>query len=335
MASTLHDVAKLAGVSFKTVSNVVNEYPYVRDTTRQRVLSAIRELDYQPNSAARALRSGRTGVIGIAVPELELPYFATLTAEVIVAAERRGLTVLIEQTNRDRRREIEALTSPRRQMTDGLLFSPLALGPEDAALLHTEKPVVLLGENLFTPGTDHVTMQNVEGARAATEYLLELGHRRIAAIGVHEGEVVGSAGLRLTGYRQAHAARGLPVDEKLLQSAGPWHRRDGAEAVQRLLEGGVEFDAVFAFNDTLALGAIHTLQAAGLDVPGDVSVIGFDDVEEGEYSMPTLTTLDAGRRQIAELAVDSLVARLANPDAPIRHIEVKFQVIQRASTRAR
>lgn len=322
-------------MSFKTVSNVVNEYPYVRDSTRQRVLDAIRELDYQPNSAARALRSGRTGVIGVAVPELDLPYFASLTAEVIVAAERRGLTVVIEQTNRDRQREIDALTSSRRQMTDGLLFSPLALGSEDAALLQTEKPVVLLGENLFTSSTDHVTMQNVEGAQAATEYLLGLGHRRIAAIGVHEGEVIGSAGLRLKGYRQAHEALGIPVKERLLQSAGPWHRRDGADAVQRLLDAGEEFDAVFAFNDTLALGAIHALQGAGLKVPGDVSVMGFDDTEEGEYSMPTLTTLDAGRREIAELAVESLLKRVADPASPVRHIEVDFRIVERGSTRRR
>ena len=132
MAATLHDVARLAGVSIKTVSNVVHEYAHVRATTRQRVLAAIDELGYSPNLSARSLKSGRTGVIGLAVPELSLSYFAELADAVIRSADRHGVTVLIEQTGGDRQREIDLLSSTRRQMTDGLLFSVLGMANDDA-----------------------------------------------------------------------------------------------------------------------------------------------------------------------------------------------------------
>ena len=332
MAATLHDVARLAGVSIKTVSNVVNDYPHVRPATRQRVLEAIAELEYQPNLSARSLRSGRSGVLGLAVPELSLPYFAQLAGEVIRAAERRGLVVLIEQTNRDRHREVDLLTSARLRMIDGLLFSPLEMGMEDAALVEIETPLVLLGERIFHPGVDHVVMQNVQAARAATEHLLALGRRRIAVVGSHPGEVIGSAGLRLRGYREALADAGREVDEALLAPAGLWHRRQGAEAVQALLDSGVDFDAVFAFNDTLALGALHALLGAGRRVPDDVAVIGFDNLEDGLYSLPTLTTVDPGRQQIAEAAVEALVRRIADRSAPPTTTEVPFTIVQREST---
>ena len=121
MAATLHDVARVANVSIKTVSNVINDYPHIRPETKQRVVDAIAELGYRPNLSARSLRSGRTGVIGLALPELSLSYFAELADSVIKAADARGVTVLIEQTGGERQREIELLSSPRRQLTDGLL----------------------------------------------------------------------------------------------------------------------------------------------------------------------------------------------------------------------
>jgi DNA-binding LacI/PurR family transcriptional regulator len=332
MAVTLRDVAREAGVSFKTVSNVVNEYPHVRAATRQRVLDAMGRLDYKPNYAARSLRLGRTGLIGLAIPEVSLPYFSALSAEVIEAAGRHGLVVVTEQTNRTREGEIEALTSPRRQMTDGLIFSPIALRSEDAGMLRASGPLVLLGESVFTDTADHVTMQNVQAARAATEYLISLGHRRIAVIGAHPGEVLGSSGLRLTGYREALAHADIPFDPGLLGEAELWHRLEGADAMRRVLERG-PVDAVFAFNDTLAFGAMHALQERRIRIPEDVSVIGFDDTEEGQYSLPTLTTIDPGRRRIADLAVDTLVERIEDPSRATRLVEVDFRLIIRASTR--
>ncbi|WP_461163255.1 LacI family DNA-binding transcriptional regulator [Arthrobacter sp. R4-81] len=333
MAATLHDVARVAGVSFKTVSNVINNHPHVRPVTRSKVEAAIAELGYRPNLAARSLRSGHTGAITLAVPQLKLPYFAELADAVIAAAEARGLVVLIEQTGGNRERELEVLSSPRLQMSDGLLFSPLGLGEEDSALVKSDVPMVLLGERIFSGDCDHVTMQNVAAARAATDHLLDLGRSRIAVVGAHDGEVIGSAGLRLRGYREALAARGIAYEDSIVAYMWSWHRSNGAAAMRELLARGVTFDAVFGMNDTLAQGAMRVLQQAGCRVPEDVAIIGFDDLDETRYSLPTLSTVDPGRVEIAETAIRVLLERIMHPDgsAP-QEIETTFKVVAREST---
>ncbi len=334
MAATLHDVAQLAGVSIKTVSNVVNDYPHVRPSTRERVQAAIDQLGYQPNLSARSLRSGRSGVIGLVLPELSLSYFAELADAVITQAESHGLVVIIERTGADRSRELAVLSSPRMRMTDGVIFSPLGMGQEDAALLNVDFPLVLLGERIFGGPVDHVTMRNVEAAHAATEFLLAAGRRRIALIGAHPDEVLGSAALRLKGYEEAVTAAGLPYDPALVRSTTLWHRADGAEAARDLIESGVEFDAVFGLNDALTLGAMRALQESGRQIPDDVAVIGFDNIEEAQYAVPSLTTIDPGREQIAQRAVDLLVQRIgaeaSRPESPSEET-VAFEVIVRES----
>ncbi|MFF1878433.1 LacI family DNA-binding transcriptional regulator [Leifsonia sp. NPDC058230] len=334
MAVTLHDVARAAGVSIKTVSNVINDYPHIRESTKARVLEAIRELGYQPNLSARGLRSGRTGVISLIIPDLKNAYFAELSDAVMRAAAEHDLVVMIQQSGGIRERELEVLHGPRMRMVDGILFSVLALGQEDAALLDIPTPLVLLGERIFNGPADHVTMQNVAASRAATEHMIELGRRRILAFGAHEHEVIGSAGLRLTGYRQALEAAGRPVDERLIVNVGNWHRSDGAEAMRAALDSGLEFDAVVAFNDSIALGAMRVLQEKGIRVPDEVAVIGFDDIDETRYSLPSLSTIDPGREEIARTAVSVLIERIADPAAalPPREFEAGFRVVEREST---
>ena len=330
---TMQDVAAVAGVSIKTVSNVINGYPYIRPGTKERVEAAIEQLGYRVNLSARNLRQGRTGMIGLAVPELSLPYFAELADSVIQAAERRGVIVLIEQTSASRERELEVLHGQRRHLTDGLIFSPLALGTEDRASFAVDFPMVLLGERIFGGPADHVTMSNVEAARAATRHLIETGRRRIALIGSHEGETVGSAALRQRGYEEALAEAGLPLDPALLGEAGLWHRSTGAEAMERMLDSGTEIDAVFGLNDALAIGALHALHDRGIAVPEEVAVIGFDDIEDAAYASPPLSSVAPGREQIAQTAVDLLLARVAGT-APAEHVEVitDFEVVAREST---
>lgn len=334
MSTTMHDVAKLAGVSIKTVSNVVNGYPYIRDTTRDRVLAAIKDLDYQMNISARNLRSGRTGMICLAVPELSLPYFAELADSVIRAAEDVGLTVIIEQTGADRKRELEILSGKRKHLTDGLIFSPLELGPEDKDAFDVDFPVVLLGERIFGSSHDHVTMHNVEAARAATAHLIAQGRRRIAIIGAHEGEQVGSARLRTEGYLQALQEAGIDPDPALIGESGPWHRANGAEAMHRMLDAGTKVDAVFGLNDALALGALHALHVRRISVPGEVAVIGFDDIDEARYAAPPLSSVSPGREEIARTAVRLLSDRIANPQDHRPPVEVvaDFELILREST---
>jgi DNA-binding LacI/PurR family transcriptional regulator len=335
MAATLHDVARLADVSIKTVSNVINDFPHVRPATREKVQAAIETLGYQPNLSARSLRSGRTGVITLALPELSLSYFAELADSVLAAAAARGLTVLIELTGGDRERELEMLHSPRRKLSDGLLFSPLGLGQDDVDLVAMTYPMVLLGERIFGGPADHVTMQNVEAGRAATEYLLSLGRTRIAVVGAHRGEIIGSAGLRLRGYRDALEAAGIPLDDSIIGYTDLWHRSNGATSMRSLLASGATFDAVFGLNDTLALGAMRVMQEAGIVIPTDVAVVGFDNLDEGAYSLPSLTTIDPGREQIATSAVEILLDRIGHrSDSTLaaREIMADFSIVEREST---
>ncbi len=332
MAVTMHDVAARAGVSIKTVSNVVNGYPHIRPQTRERVEEAIAALGYQLNVSARNLRQGRTGMIGLAIPELRVPYFAELADSVMRAAERRGLVLLIEQTGPSGAHEAEVLRSPRRTMTDGLLFSPVTMDPANHPELEVDYPLVLLGERVFDAGFDHVTMANVEAARAATEHLAARGCRHIAVVGVHPGEAMGSAALRYEGYRQGLAAAGLELDPRRAGVADRWVRSTGARAMEQVLDSGVPVDGVFAMNDALALGALRVLHARGLRVPEDVAVIGFDDIDDTRYSEPPLSSIAPGREQIAEQAVDLLLERISGAAVPPRQVVADFEVVEREST---
>jgi DNA-binding LacI/PurR family transcriptional regulator len=336
MSATMQDVARAAGVSIKTVSNVINDYPHVRPTTRGRVLAAIEELDYRPNLSARGLRSGKTGIIGLAVPKLRENYFAELADAVIEAAERKGLGVVVEQTDGDRETELRVISGARMRYTDGVLLSPVGMGQADASLLDVSFPLVLLGERIFDGPVDHVTMHNVTSAVAAVEHLLSIGRTRIALIGA-EGDDVSDASswsLRVRGYRQALEQAGIRCDAHLIRHTAHWNRANGSAAVHDLVREGHAFDAVFALNDALALGVLRGLQDAGLRVPEDVAVVGFDNVDEGRFAVPSLTTIDPGREEIAATAVDLLVERINEKGVKAPPVTVKagFSVVMREST---
>ncbi|MET0813407.1 MAG: LacI family DNA-binding transcriptional regulator [Microbacterium sp.] len=332
----MHDVARVAGVSIKTVSNVINDYPHVSAATRSRVQSAIDELDYRPNLSARGLRSGRTGIIGLAVPALRENYFAELADSVIRAAEKRGLGVVVEQTSEERSREILAVSGGPRRFIDGLLFSPVALGQADAHILDVPFPLVLLGERIFGGPTDHVTMHNTTSAEAAVAHLVEMGRRRIALVGASsaDDDDVSSAGLRLRGYRRGLLAAGIPFDPLLVRGSGHWSRESGVATTHRLVADAVPFDAVFALNDTLALGVLRALGEEGIRVPEDVAVIGFDNIDEARFSVPSLTSVDTGRAEIADIAVELLVERINEKGErrPPRTVKPGFSIATREST---
>lgn len=331
----MHDVARVAGVSIKTVSNVINGYPYLRPETRKRVEDAVVQLGYRPNASARGLRSGRTGLIGLAVPALRENYFAELADRLIRAAETRGLSVIVEQTNGEREAELQTVSGARRRLTDGLVFSPVALGQDDAALLDLDFPIVLLGDRIYDGPTDHVAIHNTGAARAGVEHLLSLGRRRIAILGGEDSSgQASSASLRLRGYREALGIAGIAEDPALIRPLPHWTRSAGAEAVHALVAEGVRFDAVFALNDTLALGALRALAREGLDVPGDVAVLGFDDIDEARFSVPSLSSIDAGMEQIADTALDLLTERIGEKGGrrPPRTVRPEFTVVPREST---
>jgi LacI family repressor for deo operon, udp, cdd, tsx, nupC, and nupG len=308
VAVSLKDVARLAGVSIKTVSNVVNDYPFVSSETRSRVRAALETLDYRPNTSARGLRTGRTDLIALAIPALDEPYFAELAGLIVEAAARQGWTVLIDQTGGDRIRERLAAGDSRFQRIDGSIVSPLALSVTDVGELVRQRPMVLLGERPTHGTADHVAVDNVQAAREATRHLIDLGRRRIAFLGAQARGRTGA--VRLTGFRSALADAGHHPDPALVVRTGPFRRAEGAAAMAQLLAGRQRPDAVFCANDLLAMGAVRTLLSHGLRVPEDVAVVGFDDIEEARFSTPTLTSIAPDKHQIAEQAVQLLCRRI-------------------------
>jgi DNA-binding LacI/PurR family transcriptional regulator len=314
MAVTMNDVARAAGVSLKTVSNVLNDYEFIRPATKQRVHDAIAELGYEANLTARSLRSGKTRMLGLVLSDLSAPYYAELASRLMSVASRRGYRVLVEQSGAVEDNEVTALQGPFRQLTDGLLFTPLVMEADAIASRRGAKPVVLLGEHIVDPRFDLVTMKNEEAAEAVTAHLLAAGRRRIAVVGARPGESAGTAGLRLNGYRKALDAAGTPFDPALVAS-GEWRRDGGAAAVAGLLDSGVPFDAVFGLNDALALGAMHELLVRGIEVPQDVAVAGFDDIDEARFASPSLTTVSPGMAEIAERSIGLLIDRIEGLEA--------------------
>lgn len=332
--ATLRDVALRAGVAIRTVSNVVNGYAPVAEHTRARVQAAIDEFDYQPNLLARSLKQGRSHIIALVVPELDVAYFAELARMVIAEAAARGYTVIIEQTDGDGQQERELLMqNPRVLPFDGVILSPVAISHADLANRASAVPLVLIGERVYDGTLDHVSIDNITAAREATDHLLALGRRRIAAIGDQPYDTGETAQLRTLGYRQAHANAGLAVDESLVIRTARFHRGEGASAMEQLLAQPEPPDAVFCYSDLLALGALRVALSRGVRVPEDIAIVGFDDIEDGRYSTPTLTTVAPDKAEIAGRAVERVIARIESADTrDPQEIRASHRLVVRETT---
>ncbi|WP_427924981.1 LacI family DNA-binding transcriptional regulator [Streptomyces sp. cg40] len=335
--STMHDVAQRAGVSLKTVSRVVNEEPSVSERTRQRVTAAIIELDFRPNAVARNLRTGRTGLVGLALPRLTQPYYSTLAEAIMREAERHELTVLIELTDGDAEAEL-ALAREHGPHLGGLLMCPLGLSDAQARTVAQTVPTVFMAERSYDAPVDRVAMANQEGLRALVAHMVSLGYTRIAVLGAdHSGRPdQAAAHLRLAGYRDGLRDADLPYLPELVHevATSDWNREAGAAGVRLLIERGVRFDAVVAFSDSLALGALHAVQEAGLRIPAEVAVAGFDNIDDARYSYPALTSIGPGTAQIAREALTLLIDRMnstASADTG-RLIVADFELTVREST---
>jgi DNA-binding LacI/PurR family transcriptional regulator len=334
----LQDVAQLAGVSAKTVSNVVNDYVHVRPSTRTKVQQAIEMLGYRPNVVARNLKSGRSGVIALALPQLDAPYFAELAHHVVQAAMERGWTVLVDETGQTqdravRARERSAVAGIREHLIDGVILSPIALDHEDVER-YGSVPLVLLGERLGSQLADHVAINNEAAAAEVTRHLISTGRRRIGVIGAQPPPFGHSARLRLRGYRDALAEAGLRYDPALVVEVLDWRRQPGARAAAQLLALPEPPDAVFCLNDLLALGAIRGFTDAGFRVPDDVAVAGFDDIEQSGFAVPSLTTIAPDKEAIARSALAYLARRLDDTTGwTPSEVRVGHRLVVRESTR--
>jgi DNA-binding LacI/PurR family transcriptional regulator len=341
---SLKDVALRAGVSVRTASKVVNGSTHLRPDTRDRVLRAVAELGYRPNLTARQLRSGRTGLITMALPDLAGPYFAELAGQVIETAARYGRTVLLEHTGGSYEREVAVCGGARSHLADGLILSPVRLAEEDLRARADRSPLVLLGGSAYQVPYDHIAIDDVAAARTAVRHLAALGRRRIAFLGAGADRGRRQAELRLRGWREELTAAGGVAHPCLVAATDGPGRQDGTAAMTRLLaecdrRGRQAPDAVFAYNDQMALGAMRALAQHGLRVPEDVAVVGFDDTDEGRYATVSLTTVAPDTAAIARLAVTRLLERItwdtgAPPPAPVR-ITPGHTLVVRESTAGR
>jgi DNA-binding LacI/PurR family transcriptional regulator len=307
----LTDVAREVGVSPMTVSNVVNGRPGVSDETRGRVLEAVARLGYRPNATAQQLRGGRSGAIGLLVPEVDAAYYAHLASRLSAAAQEHGYHVVSERTGATREGELAALSPQRLAAYDGVVLSPVALSAEEIRAARVERPCVLLGERPLPLEIPHVTMDNIGGSALAVRHLLDCGARRIALIGGRRHVAfTDMASLRSVGYRRAHADAGVEVDDDLIVEVDHFTMRGGYEAVHRLHEQGADVDAAFVVTDAVAMGVLRGLADLGRRVPDDVQVVGFDNDAEAEFMVPRLTTIDpdndAMARAVLRLLLDQV-----------------------------
>lgn len=318
--TTREEVARMAGVSVRTVSNVVAGFPSIAPSTRDRVLEAIGVLDYRPSELARSLRVGRSGLVGLMLPELDTPYFAELTRVIVDEGHRRGFTVVVDQTEGDIDRERGLVArAARGGLFDALLLSPLALEMGDIAMLAGGAPVVLLGEKSY-PGHDKVMIDNSAAAHVAVSHLIDRGARRIAAIGAVPGDS-GAAQQRRAGWEAALRERGISVSLDLVPTIPRFGRAAGYAAMNELLDLADPPDAVFAFSDPLAHGALRALHERGVRVPDDIAVVGFDNNEESEFSTPTLSSIAPDLSWIGTRAFDLVLRRLRDPQlAPVTEL---------------
>ncbi|MFC5825032.1 LacI family DNA-binding transcriptional regulator [Nonomuraea insulae] len=328
----MHDVARAAGVSQRTVSNVVNNYEYVRPETRQRVLDAMAELGYVPNAAARRLRSSNTGLIALVLPDFRARLFAEITGPVVREAEALGYTVLIELTESDRERELKVLTGGRNQLTDGAIMMAMSLRPEDGQRRRADYPIVLVGDQVLEGEVHHVGMANREASLAVARHLVDTGRRRLMVLGY---DPIGgaTARMRLRGFFEGMAEAGLTTHQELMIRAG-WTRAAGQQVIEEHLDAGRMMpDAIFAMNDSLALGALRALRSRGVRVPEEVAVVGFDDVEEIRYSTPSLTSVSPNVDALASNAVAMLHEQISGKcSGHASHITVDFELKVRESS---
>ena len=332
---TSADVATEAGVSRTTVSFVLNGRSDVKipDGTRTRVLEAAERLGYHPHAPARQLAGGRSHVIALVLHQTPEQIAADATlAETLrglaIAARSDGFRVMVEPLSPDGPDSSYA-SLLRAQHADGVVISgPRTDDPQLQALVRDGFPVVLQGALPDVPVTS-VDVDNVAGARHAVEHLIGLGHRRIACI-TNAPLVYTAAQERLRGYREAHEAAGLPVDDTLI-ATGDFDAPSGHAAMRELLDRG-EVRAVFVASDVVALGAIGALREAGHRVPYDCSVVGFDDIPLAAFFDPPLTTIRLPASELGQAAGRALLERIADPAADARRTLLPTELIVRAST---
>jgi LacI family transcriptional regulator len=328
---TIKDVARLAGVSPMTVSRVINGSVRVSPETRRRVDDSIRELGYVPSRLARGLIRQKTGTLALIVPDVANPFFTLVVRGAEDVARRAGYRMILCDTRADLEIEREVIEEMIAHRVEGIAIAPVS----DRSRPHLDRlanfgiEFVLVDRMVRGLDRDVVLGDNADGARRLVQHLVELGHRRIGFI--VESDDVSTARDRHRGYLDALQAAGLEVDETLIARATA-DPEGGAHAMRRLLEHPDPPTAVFAVNNLVALGAIETVRAGGLDVPDDVALVCFDDIEHASRLYPFLTVMAQPAETLGTIGTQLLLDRIEGRAAgPARVVVLPAQFLVRRS----
>lgn len=328
----LIDVAVHAGVSMKTVSNVVHDYPHVSDEVRTKVQRAIEELGYRPNVTARRLATGRTGMIALAIPEIDQPYFAELARNISAEASNRGYRVLVEQTLNSVEAERAVIKDRESGLVDGVIFHPVRIDTIEIARLRPGTPLVLLGEAARPLTVDHVMIDNVEAARRGVELLLSHGRRQILFLATVEAELTESTQLRLQGYQEALISAGVPHSPDLVLTSPGFEVEQVESTLASAMSSGLGFDAILCRDDLFAAAAIRALSRERRSVPEEVEVLGWDNTQIARFATPPISSIAPDKQAIARTALDLLSDRIEGHAGVGRHHLAPYQILERGTT---
>ncbi|MGK2856917.1 MAG: LacI family DNA-binding transcriptional regulator [Thermoanaerobaculia bacterium] len=321
-AATIRDVAARVGVSVATISRVFNSTAPVRETVRQRVLEAAQELNYVPHAAARSLSTRSTATIGVVLPDLHGEFFSEVIRGIDLSAREAGFHILVSGSHADRA-EMRAVLAALRGRVDGLIvMSPDLETRTLVSDLPHGLPIVVL--NSAVDGWPSITIDNYGGARDVVKHLVSLGHRRIAFVGGPSQNV--DAGDRVRGYRAGMRSAGLDP----LELDGLFTEESGHEAARILLRSSPRPTAIFSANDAMAIGALSAFREAGVDVPDDVALVGFDDVPIARYLAPPLTTVAVPIAELGRSAFEVLHALTLGEATPANR-KLKTALVVRES----
>jgi len=326
---TIADVAEQAGVSYQTVSRVINDKPDVSPTTRQRVRAIIKEIDYRPSHIARSLATARTATIGLVVPDIANPYFSDIALGVEQFAYDQDYNVLLCNTNEDLTREIDVLLMLEDKRVDGVIVCGLrqASGPLQTAISHF-RAAVLVNRELDDIVLPAVMIDDMSGGHLITQHLLNSGRRAIGFVAGPQTSYSGAG--RMRGYQQALAEAGVAYHEEWVRYCRPVVE-DGQKVAGNLLAEKPLLDALFCYNDLVAVGALRACISLGRRVPQDVAIVGFDDVRLAALVTPSLTTCRVPRFEIGSLAMELLLNRIDGSDEGRELINITPELVIRES----
>jgi LacI family transcriptional regulator len=329
----MRDVAEHAGVSVTTVSHVINNTRPVSDALRQRVEAVMLDLGYQPNTLARSLRRGETHTIGVIVPDNSNPFFAEVARGIEDTSFDHGYSVILCNSDRDLHKERLYINVLIEKQVDGILFVAAGMSADNIQpLLDRALPLVVVDRQIPALAVDTVLAANQHGGWLATQHLLELGHHRIGCIVGPED--IASSVERVSGYHQALSAHNLPVDEQLV-IRGDFRYESGYAAGGRLLSLDDPPTAIFACNDLMAVGAMTKALEIGLSVPGDLSVIGFDDIRPAVYANPPITTIKQPKYEMGVASTALLLSRMRDSNRTPQQQVLETSLVIRQSTAPR